>query len=668
MIPITKTHPDLVKQWHPTKNTIKPSEILAGSNKKVWWKCPKGDDHVWKASPNQRLDKNKVRACPICTKRIIIKSNSLATTHPDIAKEWDYEKNSPLTPCQIPSGRNTKYFWKCKNGHSYPASPNARTIKKTGCPVCSGNIVSCQNSLKARRPDLAKEWHPSKNGEKTPENTTIRSHKEIWWQCKKNPNHIWPATPSNRSRKSGGDCPICSNRLLAPDGSNSLLNVYPELAELWHPTKNGSLTPDKVVAGGETVYSWKCPKGSDHEWPSSIHRIRRNMKRHSGTGCPVCRGLKVVKSNCLATTHPKIVKYWDYEKNEELTPYKVTAYSNKQVFWKCHIIPRHQWKGTVNNRTNSSIGCKYCHKIIQKSFEERVLLFELKDIWPSIAEEGAYITRTKKKTYAPKWDIDIYIPELKIAIEYDGAYYHMKGQKRKTDKEKTEDLESQGITVIHVMQAPLLPFNENIDVVFRKFHGKTLTNQTLMKVVMLKKELIHKTDLRKIYAYINQNDLCNEEVREDFWEAFTTKLMREREERKYLNKISYLDYEQARDFARSVKFTSQTEWKMYAAGQIPNFPGKPKDVPSDPYSLYKGKGWKDWGDWLGIEKEQWRNFEKAKAFVHSLRLKNTMEWRQYIYGQLDIKKPNDIPNCPDKVYKNTGWKNMKDWLGTAKET
>jgi len=46
-----ETHPEVAKQWHPTKNAdLSPFDITSGSNKKVWWKCPKGEDHEWEMS------------------------------------------------------------------------------------------------------------------------------------------------------------------------------------------------------------------------------------------------------------------------------------------------------------------------------------------------------------------------------------------------------------------------------------------------------------------------------------------------------------------------------------------------------------------------------------------------------------------------------------------
>ena len=62
---LAETHPDIAKQWHPIKNyELTVFDVTPGSNKKVWWKCPKGDDHEWKALINNR---NKGRGCPFCS-------------------------------------------------------------------------------------------------------------------------------------------------------------------------------------------------------------------------------------------------------------------------------------------------------------------------------------------------------------------------------------------------------------------------------------------------------------------------------------------------------------------------------------------------------------------------------------------------------------------------
>ena len=59
-------YPELLREWHPTKNgELKPEEFTFGSNKKVWWLCPKG--HEYPASIGSRTGRKS--GCPFCPRR-----------------------------------------------------------------------------------------------------------------------------------------------------------------------------------------------------------------------------------------------------------------------------------------------------------------------------------------------------------------------------------------------------------------------------------------------------------------------------------------------------------------------------------------------------------------------------------------------------------------------
>ena len=68
---------------------------------------------------------------------------SLAASNPDLVKEWDYDKNAPLTPDNIARAAKKKVWWKCAKGHSWEASINNRTSNGRGCPYCAGKKVLC---------------------------------------------------------------------------------------------------------------------------------------------------------------------------------------------------------------------------------------------------------------------------------------------------------------------------------------------------------------------------------------------------------------------------------------------------------------------------------------------------------------------------------------------
>ncbi|MBR2727144.1 MAG: hypothetical protein IKD71_04540, partial [Solobacterium sp.] len=124
-------------------------------------------------------------------------------------------------------------------------------------------------------PELASEWHPTKNGTLTPEMLTLGSGIEVWWRCKK--GHEYKARISRRVR--GDGCPYCSGHKVEK-GFNDLATLNPELAKEWHPTKNGSLTPEMVAPNSNKKVWWQCKNG--HEWQAYI------SNRNRGNKCPYC--------------------------------------------------------------------------------------------------------------------------------------------------------------------------------------------------------------------------------------------------------------------------------------------------------------------------------------------------------------------------------------------
>lgn len=127
-------------------------------------------------------------------------------------------------------------------------------------------------------------------------------------------------------------------------------------------------------------------------------------------------------------------------------------------------------------------------------------------------------------------------------------------------------------------------------------------------------------------------------------------------------KKEFRSFEDAQKFTRVLKLKNNKEWRKYCSMGI-----KPKDIPSNPDSVYKDKGWKSWGDWLdtgtiGPRLRKHRSFTDARMFVHSLELRNQHDWSQFCKS---CKKPNDIPQSPITVYKKE-FKGFGDWLGTGR--
>ncbi|MBQ5675414.1 MAG: hypothetical protein IIV45_10110, partial [Lachnospiraceae bacterium] len=298
------------------------------------------------------------------------KETSLLFSNPQIANEWNYEKNGNLKPEHFAANSNKKVWWKCNKGHEWQATIASRK-SGSGCPYCSGlYAIKGENDLQAVNPTLVKEWNYEKNGNLKPEDFTANSGEKVWWKCQK--GHEWQAKITHRNNGSG--CPYCSG-LYAIKGENDLQTVNPILAKEWNYEKNGNLKPEDFTANsGEKVW-WKCNRG--HEWQAII------AHRNKGSGCPYCSSKKVlIGYNDLQTINLTLAREWNHEKNDGLTPMDVMPNSNKKVWWKCSRD--HEWQAIINSR-NNGVGCPYCagQKVLKGNND-------LQTVNPTLAEEWNY--------------------------------------------------------------------------------------------------------------------------------------------------------------------------------------------------------------------------------------------------------------------------------------
>ena len=507
-------NPILAQEWNYERNIgLSPEDFLPKSNKKVWWKCALG--HEWQAAISHRSNN---QGCPICSgKRILPGFNDLATTHPLLVEEWDYEKNTGILPTEISKGSEKKVWWKCSRGHSWNAAIYSR-VSGVGCPHCANelqssfpekaiyyyikksfpdaisnyrssklstleldifipslnigieydgdrwhqeiekdlhknklcheigiklirirepscpiltdelsifilrqskksgldktiqdtfavisqiihieyipdintnrdsiailkllNPISKENDILTLHPSLVLEWDYQKNGNILPNMITAGSDKKVWWICPLGHSYF----SSVSSRVKGRGCPICAGKIILK-GYNDFASKCPDLLSEWDYEKN-TISPDAIAYGSDKKIWWKCPKG--HSYSTSI-----NNKR-AGAKCPFCTGKAVlVGFNDLATTRPKLIEEWNYQKNE-LTPSNISAGSAKKVWWICSKCG-FEWQTSVYSRTCGH-GCPKCAK------DSRAL--KAKE-----ANERNERKKTQKKTH------DYFIRELAI--------------------------------------------------------------------------------------------------------------------------------------------------------------------------------------------------------------------------------------------------------------
>ncbi|MBO4627625.1 MAG: hypothetical protein J5645_06590 [Lachnospiraceae bacterium] len=336
--------PEIAKEWDHKKNgNVLPDMVLSGSEKSFWWICSLG--HEWKCTVAART--NAGRGCPFCAKqKLLVGFNDFATCYPEVAKEWDYEKNLGLRPTDVIGGAK-KIWWRCSNNHSYQSTMNSRTSNGTGCPYCSGHkAIEGLTDLFTERPELRKEWDFEKNEGINPSTIKRGSGKKVWWICPK--GHSYDSTVVQRLKS---DCPVCAGKRVIP-GVNDFASKEPRLLAEWDFEKN-TISPESITRMSGSRVWWKCPKGHSYQ-------VGVSDRVQYGTKCPICCNKKIlVGFNDLATTFPEVAAEWDYEKNDGIVPQDIGAGTARKYWWKCANC-HHEWYVSVASRIRLGHGCPKC--------------------------------------------------------------------------------------------------------------------------------------------------------------------------------------------------------------------------------------------------------------------------------------------------------------------
>ena len=151
--------PDRARLWHLTKNgSLTPKDVTPGADRLVWWRCDRGPDHEWQA----RVCK-QTRNCPFCANHQVSVTNSLATTHPKIARLWDGARNGSLAPRDVVAHSTKAVWWRCSDGPDHCwRRPVWQVVENGVCPFCSNRRASVTNSLATVAPEVAQRLEARK--------------------------------------------------------------------------------------------------------------------------------------------------------------------------------------------------------------------------------------------------------------------------------------------------------------------------------------------------------------------------------------------------------------------------------------------------------------------------------------------------------------------------
>lgn len=442
-------HPDIAVGWYqPMNGSLKPDAVSECSGIYVWWKCKEG--HVWKDSIAHRV---YGRNCPYCSgKRALAGFNDFATVYPDKISEWDTYKNGRLLPYEVTWCSGKKVGWVCCKNHRWDATVAHRAYG-TNCPYCVGLLpIKGVNDLETVHPDIARQWHPTDNGDIKPEDVSAKSNQYAYWLCEL--GHKYRTRIAARTGDSQIGCPYCSNRKVLL-GFNDLYTTNRDVALEWDIEANGSITPFSVVAGCNKKYGWKCMRG--HKWTTSP--CSRVYGKHN---CPYCSGrLPIVGETDLETVSPELARQWDKKRNGMLTPQMVTRHSTQKVWWTCIHNRTHHWLASPASRHDPNVGCPICNSGNVTSFPEKALMYYMPN--DALANTNLDIPGFGRKT------VDIFIPSINTAIEYDGGPWHKDTEK---DLKKDQLCSAAGITMIRVRDCDCPKYETDAKLVFRENHSE----------------------------------------------------------------------------------------------------------------------------------------------------------------------------------------------------
>ena len=252
-------YPELVAEWDNEKNGgLKPQNVRPGSEKRVYWTCSKG--HSYKTRIAHRVSGS---GCPVCSNKTILQGyNDLQTLSPELASDWNYEKNKGLLPTQVSGSSSKNVWWKCRKcGWEWRTSINNRRSHESSCPKCRQRKL--QEKTRKQSSSFVLEFQSKGNSDIELLGQYANSSTKIECRCKKC-NHKWQSLPYNLIRGQG--CPRCAkNRTMSRSEyietlqeRNLTIGLIGNYKNLTSKTEFKCLicgfiwvtTPSKVLSGG----------------------------------------------------------------------------------------------------------------------------------------------------------------------------------------------------------------------------------------------------------------------------------------------------------------------------------------------------------------------------------------------------------------------------------
>ena len=429
--------PELLKCWDSEHNTEDPHDVSQKSNKYFYWKCSECGKSFRRTGNNQYAS---LHLCDDCAMNIrvashmeyLLEHSEKVSDRPNMMAMWDYDKNI-VTPDKVLAHATTvECWWKCPIcGKPEKATPDKKYEAKT-CFDCGNKIgginrrkgeVQRKGSFAQNHPYLAKEWHPTLNGDITPYDITSGCSDEFYWQCKY--GHTYKTTVTERVKRHAG-CPTCKTSLRTSFAEQAIAFYLSKVVKVEQHYKIGGfnfdifIEPLKAVVeydgmfwhSGDDVIErdsrkdkyckrngWRIIRVKEADKVNKvvgnhIYAQRRNTDYIWLIG-QVCSLLGVLpptdidierdtpeiyarvnpieKPSSFAERKPELMCYWNYEANAPVKPDMVSSFSQMTFSWLCPNCG-YEWTEKLANVSNKKQPCKECRKkaLRQKGKNEKV--------------------------------------------------------------------------------------------------------------------------------------------------------------------------------------------------------------------------------------------------------------------------------------------------------
>ena len=360
--------PILLHEWSK-KNDVLPQNALHHiDTKKYWWDCSICYGEYLCSIPIRREVDN---TCPYCNMEMLKPDfNSIGCNYPDLNQYWSYSNQKTTDEMMPTRARNVNCYLFCPECDQEFRTTMMNLFDKYDkkgipslcelCPYCTKQLpIPGVNTLDVVKPYLVKEWRACNN--KKVSEVFPNYNRNAYWECRKCKGNF-RASPNERF-ENDSCCPYCSGKALL-NGFNDLATLYPQFKAEWSNKNNepyNNFTPYE-----KKVVFWKCDK-CDGEYNERIcERVKPDYE------CPYCSGRKCLAGfNTIDTTHPELIKEWDYLNNMLLAdPTQLRDTSRIKVWWICQNNSEHRYKLPINKRIlfekRGRVPCSICKGLRRK--------------------------------------------------------------------------------------------------------------------------------------------------------------------------------------------------------------------------------------------------------------------------------------------------------------